>query len=1069
MSPETIARPRPEVVSRGGVPEVRPGWVERATSADHKQVGLLYIATALSFLAFAALEFAFIRLQLIVPENTILDPQIFNQLISIAPVSLVVLALIPLALGLIGYIVPLQIGARGVALPRLNQLSYWLYLAGSVTVYASFLYAPPDTGTAALAPLSDTVFSPSNGPDAWIAGTALAVTGFVCFAINLIATLNRLRAPGVAWRRLTPFAWAARVIAYLLVVVGPVMVAALVMLEIDRRFDGVFFDPGDGGAPLLYQHFSSIFFTGSYLIVFLLAAGAISEILPTFARKPIFSHRAVAGSFVAIGALGPFAWMQSMYEAPLNEGWTIMAMGFALALAVPIGTLIFTWVATLWGGALELRAASLYALVAISTMVSGLAGELAYSVIPVGWMLDNTTASQGDTLYVLVGGGVIGGFAALHYWFPKLSGRLLGEGLGKVALALIFFGINLYVIPMFFAGLNGQAVDVFEYFDDSGVDGYNLIASIGAFILVIGILVELANAAYSWSNGLSARGHDPWGGSTLEWYALSPPPAHNFDAVPDVRSAEPLYDIRESVRRNAESFVAPPALEPVESPGREPDPDPDDRNRLCSLTRMTDVADRGDAGDLARFRRLVSWTIAATLVLILVGGVVRVSDSGLGCGPAGSGTQGWPLCEGGVIPEANAESVIEFSHRIAAGGRRRADRGDGLAGDPQAAPAPRAGSRIGRRGSARPRPGRPRRTDGRERPRGGAGSRASRLGDALDRAAGRASPRGLARPRGRACGPRAGAARADRRRGGAGAGDDRRRRLRRRHREARARPTRPAAARPTSPAARLRRRRFPGCNGQFLAASARRASPTSSSPTACSCTWRRSRCSRWWRWRSVGGSASRAFALAAPLLVARSCSARSTSGSASTPGLIVGHLALGTVLWAPSSSRRDPAARLAPAAERIAGREADPGGGCLTDGERDHDPTPGRTGQLEPAGAPAAARRAAPRERSLAAMVRDYLALTKPRIISLLLLTTVATMFVADPSGPALSTDPLDDARRLPGRGRRRRDQPLPRPRPRRADGADPRPAAGRRADRAARTASSSGSCSGRSRRCSSR
>lgn len=570
MSQDTITRPRPEVVSRGGVPEARAAWIERATSADHKHVGLLYIATALSFLAFAGLEFALIRLQLIVPENTMINPEIFNQLISAAPVSLLVLGVIPLALGLISYIVPLQIGARGVALPRLNQLSYWLYLAGAVTLYASFLYTAPATGTAALPPLSDAVFSPSNGADAWIAGTALAVSGFVCFAINLVATLNRLRAPGIAWRRLPPFSWAARVIGYLLLVIGPVMVAALVMLEIDRRFDGVFFDPAEGGAPLLYEHFSSFFFTGAYLIVFLFAAGAISEILPTFARKPSFSQRAVVGSFVAIGVLGPFAWMQSMYEAPLNEGWTIMAMAFALALAVPIGVLVFTWIATVWEGALELRAASLYALVAISTMVSGLAGELAYSVIPVGWMLDNTTASQADTLYVLIGGGVIGGFAALHYWFPKLSGRLLGEGLGKAALALIFIGVNLYAIPMFFAGLDGQPVNVFEYFADSGLDGYNLIASIGAFILVIGILVELANAAYSWNNGLSARGHDPWGGSTLEWFALSPPPAHNFDAVPDVRSSEPLHDIRESARRNAASFVAPPALERIERPAREP-------------------------------------------------------------------------------------------------------------------------------------------------------------------------------------------------------------------------------------------------------------------------------------------------------------------------------------------------------------------------------------------------------------------------------------------------------------------------------------------------------------------
>ncbi len=573
MTAPTVSTPRPEIVTPG-VPEQRAAWIERATSADHKVVGVMYIATALSFLAVAGVEFALMRLQLIVPENSMIEPEIFNRLLSAAPVTFVVLGLIPLALGLIAFLVPLQIGARGVALPRLHQLSYWLYLAGALTVYGSFMYAAPETGTAALPPLSDLVFSPSNGADAWIAGTALAILGFVCFAINMIVTVRRLRAPGLAWRRMAPFSWAGTVISYILLLTGPAMIAVLAMSEIDRRFDGVFFDPGEGGAPLLYEHVSYLFLTGTYLTVFLLAAGTISEILPTFARKPLFSHRSAGFSFVAVAVLGLLAWMQNMYVAPLNGGWTIMAMAFALALAVPIGLLFFNWIATIWAGKLELKAAALYALVSISVMSFGLAGELAYSVIPVGWMLDNTTLSQGDTLYVLVGGGVIGGFAALHYWFPKLCGRVLGEGLGKAALALIFIGIHLYAIPMAFAGLEGQPVDIFKYYEDTGVDGYNLIASIGAFVLVIGILLELGNAAYSWNNGLQARGHDPWRGATLEWFALSPPPPHNFDAVPDVRSPEPLHDIRDSVRRRAEAFSPPPAAEPVTAPAPEPAPEP---------------------------------------------------------------------------------------------------------------------------------------------------------------------------------------------------------------------------------------------------------------------------------------------------------------------------------------------------------------------------------------------------------------------------------------------------------------------------------------------------------------
>ncbi|MET0824657.1 MAG: cbb3-type cytochrome c oxidase subunit I, partial [Solirubrobacterales bacterium] len=477
MIPPT-ATARPEVVTRE-LRKPRQAWIERATSADHKVVGQLYIATALTFLALAVTQFTLMRIQLIVPENDLLKPEIFNRLMTGAVTSFSVLGVVPLALGLIGYIVPLQIGARGVALPRLNQLSYYLYLAGGFTILASFLYSAPETGTAALPPLSDLVFSPSNGADAWIVGTGLAVLGFVCFAINLVVTVRKMRAPGLAWRRLPPFSWAATVIGYLLLIAGPAMLAALTMLEIDRRFDGVFFDPQEGGAPLLYEHLSYIFLTAIYLIVFLAAAGTISEILSTFARKPIFSRRAIASSFVAVGVLGLLAWMQNMYIGPLNEGWTIMAMAFALALVIPIGVIFFNWIATIWGGTVELRAATWYALAAIAMLSFGLAGELGYSVIPVGWALDNTTASQGDTLYVLVGGGVIGGFAGLHYWFPKLSGRLLGEGLGKIALLTIVVGLNLYVIPMFLAGLEGQPVDVYKYYESLGVDGLNLIASIG--------------------------------------------------------------------------------------------------------------------------------------------------------------------------------------------------------------------------------------------------------------------------------------------------------------------------------------------------------------------------------------------------------------------------------------------------------------------------------------------------------------------------------------------------------------------------------------------------------------
>jgi len=542
----TVAPSRPEVVT-DGIPEASPRWFARAASGDHKVVGQLYVGAALSFLVFAITELVLMRVQLIVPESTIISPEIFDQLLSTFGPTAVLLFGIPLALGLISYVVPLQIGARGTALPHLGALGFWLYLLGGVTLYASFLYEPSAAGANPLPPLSDVVFSPTNGVDAWVMGVGMVALGFTLFAINMLATLHTLRAPGMAWRRLPLFSWSAAVSSWVLLILGPVMLAACAMLFIDRNFSGVFFDPGEGGSPILWQHLSSVFFTGAYTVLLLFAFGTISEILPTFSGKPSFSHRAIAGSMIAVGVLGPLAWMQNMYSAPLPIGWAIFAMAAAVALLIPVGLLMFNWLATLWGGALRLRAPLLFALGSISTVGFGLAGELGYSVIPVGWLLDNTTAAQADTYYVIVGAGIFGGFAALYYWFPKLTGRRMSEGLASTSFWALLVGVHLMAIPMALAGLDGQPIDIYKYYDTGSLDTYNLIASIGGFVLAIGVLTTLVNAARSVRHGVEA-GADPWGGSTLEWFALSPPPPHNFDLVPDVRGAEPLRDIRDSVR-----------------------------------------------------------------------------------------------------------------------------------------------------------------------------------------------------------------------------------------------------------------------------------------------------------------------------------------------------------------------------------------------------------------------------------------------------------------------------------------------------------------------------------------
>ena len=559
----TLAPQRPELVT-DGVPRPRPSWLEMIASTDHKDIGRMFIGAALSFLVLGLVGFLLMRLQLVVPENTLIEPVTFDRLLSVSSASLVVLFALPFAIGLYTYVVPLQIGARQIAFPRLASLGLWLYVIGGAILFVSFVYTPPETGFSNWPPLSDDSFISNNGPDVWITAVGLTVLGLVLQAVNLAVTVSRLRAPGLAWRRLPPFSFSAAVSSWVLLVAGSAMLAALVMLMIDRQFSGVFFDAGEAGAPVYYQHLSWIFFSGCYLLFLLPAIGAISEILPTFSGKPLLSRGAVAASMAAIAVLGLLAWMQNMFTGAIPVGWLYMAMAAALLLAAPLGVIFVNWIATLMGGAIRLRAPMLFALGSISTLSFGLAGELAHSVIPVNWLLADTGDATAMTGFVLVGGPVLGGLAALHYWFPKMTGHTMGETMGRLSLILIIVGAQLTFHSMSLAGIEGQPVDVYKYFETDNLGLYNLLATIGSFVLAAGIVVSLVNAIVSIRGGARA-GHDPWTGETLEWFAPSPPPPHNFDVVPDVRSDEPLRDIREAVRRREHGAAAEPAerSEPV--------------------------------------------------------------------------------------------------------------------------------------------------------------------------------------------------------------------------------------------------------------------------------------------------------------------------------------------------------------------------------------------------------------------------------------------------------------------------------------------------------------------------
>jgi heme/copper-type cytochrome/quinol oxidase subunit 1 len=556
----------PELVADGYQVRRRPRWVELATSADHKELGQILISGALGFLFIAAVELVLMRLQLLVPENTFLSPVGFNRMLSLYGATSIFFFALPLALGFFYYAAPLQAGARGTALPRLGQTGVALWVAGGVILYATFLFTPPEAGVNPLAPLSETAFLSNNGVDAWAAATGLATLGFVLLAVNLVSTLRMLRAPGMAWRRVPLFAWAATVSSWLLIVIGPVFLAALTMLMIDRHYDGIFFADGSGGAPLLWQHLSWIFFTGTYMLLLIFAFGAIGEIFATFARKPLFNRPVTMASLGAIAVLGTLAWMQNMLTAPIGVGWMYFAMLLSLALVVPFGLVLFNLIATLAGGTLRMRAPVLFAVGAVSAISVGLAAELCQSLVAAAWHIKNTTDSTAATHFALIGGAVLGGFAALHYWFPKMTGRTMGETMARFSFWAIILGLVLGFVPLFIAGSDkGQVVDAYKYFSGSGLTGYNVIATIGVAILFVGLLLTILNAIFSRSNG-AAAGHDPWGGDTLEWFTLSPPEPHNFDVLPDVRSARPLRDIREAIghrTRRAEEAKAARESQPV--------------------------------------------------------------------------------------------------------------------------------------------------------------------------------------------------------------------------------------------------------------------------------------------------------------------------------------------------------------------------------------------------------------------------------------------------------------------------------------------------------------------------
>jgi cytochrome c oxidase subunit 1 len=450
------------------------------------------------------------------------------------------------------YFVPLMIGARDMAFPRLNALSFWLLAFGGIAFYASLFWEPPQAGWTSYAPLSDDAYMPSGGVDAWIFLIHLTGLSSLVGAINFVATIHNMRAPGMSWGRMPLFVWSILVYSYLLIAALPAIAAAVTMLLTDRHFGTAFFDPTGGGDPMLWQHLFWFFGHPEVYIMILPAFGIISEILPVFSRKPIFGYKAIAAATVAIAFLGLLVWAHHMFTTPTSTVVLIFFMLSSFAIAVPTGIKIFNWIATLWKGSIVFKTPLYFAAALPALFVIGGISGVILAVFPVDWQLHDSYFVVAHLHYVLFGGSVFGIFAGIYYWFPKMTGRMMSEGLGKLSFWVMFIGFNMTFLVQHSAGLSGMPRRVYDYSGDLGVGGYNMISTIGSFMLGIGVLLTVINALRSYKNGKVA-GNDPWKGNTLEWYVQSPPPVNNFDVVPRVRSVEPMKDIRREVARSGEA------------------------------------------------------------------------------------------------------------------------------------------------------------------------------------------------------------------------------------------------------------------------------------------------------------------------------------------------------------------------------------------------------------------------------------------------------------------------------------------------------------------------------------